>query len=64
MLSLFEGRYSFQLVKRDIYSDEQLLEKYHLEIPVMEVKGKQIANEEIDLESIETLLKFGEKELS
>jgi len=64
LLFIFEGSYSFQIVKRDIYTDDQLLEKYHLEIPVIEVNGKQIANEAINLESIESLLKYGEKKLS
>lgn len=63
ILLLFEDRYSFRLEKRDIYSNDEWLEKYQLEIPVLEVNGKQLHYEEINIASVETLLQSAEKKL-
>lgn len=64
LLNLFQTRFSFRLEKRDIYKNDVWLAKYQLEIPVIEVNGKQLQSEEINYDSIETLLKEGEKNLS
>ena len=34
--------YSFEIEEIDIYEDNDLLEKYHLMIPVVEIGGKQV----------------------
>ncbi|OFD38825.1 hypothetical protein BWGOE3_51060 [Bacillus mycoides] len=34
--------YSFQIEEIDIYEDNNLLEKYHLMIPVVEIGGRQV----------------------
>ncbi|KIV75142.1 glutaredoxin family protein [Bacillus mycoides] len=34
--------YSFQIEEIDIYEDNDLLEKYHLMIPVVEIGGRQV----------------------
>ncbi len=62
LLSLFENEYPYELEKRDIYSNDLWLEQYQLEIPVIEIEGKQLNVEEINYNSIESLLKNSQKE--
>ncbi|MBJ8007622.1 MULTISPECIES: glutaredoxin family protein [Bacillus cereus group] len=42
ILKEVQGEYSFQIEEIDIYEDNDLLEKYHLMIPVVEIGGKQV----------------------
>ncbi|WP_010647506.1 glutaredoxin family protein [Oceanobacillus massiliensis] len=57
LLSLFNSQYSFTVMKRDIYSNDKWLEAYQLEIPVIELKGRQLNCNEINYDSIERLFK-------
>ena len=42
VLQEVQCEYSFQIEEIDIYEDNDLLEKYHLMIPVVEIDGKQV----------------------
>ncbi|WP_085991389.1 glutaredoxin family protein [Oceanobacillus senegalensis] len=57
LLSLFQRDYPYELERRDIYKKDEWLEKYQLQIPVVEVNGKQLNCEEINYDSLEKLLK-------
>lgn len=47
-LHALRSKWEFQLTKKNIYEDDQLLELYQLRIPVIEVNGKIIAEGIID----------------
>ncbi len=55
LLSLFMETHPFELEKRDIYTNDEWLAKFQLEIPVIEMNGKQLYGEGISYESIEKL---------
>ncbi|KKE79636.1 glutaredoxin family protein [Bacilli bacterium] len=57
LLSTFKRDYPYELEMRDIYSNDDWLEKYQLLIPVIEVNGKQLNCEEINYDSVKRLLK-------
>ncbi|MGJ9457574.1 glutaredoxin family protein [Oceanobacillus sp. CF4.6] len=57
LLSLFKGEFPYELEKRDIYSNDKWLEEYHLQIPVIEIEGKQLNCEELNYNAIELLFK-------
>ncbi|WP_068672997.1 glutaredoxin family protein [Oceanobacillus sp. Castelsardo] len=57
LLSIFRHDYPYEIEMRDIYSNDQWLEKYQLLIPIIEVNGKQLNCEEINYDSVEELLK-------
>lgn len=57
LLELLQNDYRFDIEEIDIYSDEQLLEKYHIAIPVLEHNGMIIDSGNIDLETVENYLK-------
>jgi len=42
LLQMFQQEYNFQIKEIDIYSDDSLLEKYQLSIPVIELEGDQL----------------------
>ncbi|HDX9590021.1 TPA: glutaredoxin family protein [Bacillus pseudomycoides] len=42
LLQELQDEYVFDLKEINIYEDEQLLEKYHLMIPVVEIEGKEV----------------------
>lgn len=42
VLKEVQYEYSFQIEEIDIYEDNDLLEKYHLMIPVLEIGGRQV----------------------
>jgi len=46
--------YPFEVEKIDIYSDDALLEKYHLLIPVVKINGRELVGEELTFEKIES----------
>lgn len=62
LLLLFENEYSFELEKRDIYLNDLWLGQYQLQIPVIEIEGQQLNVQDINYNSIETLLKNSQKE--
>lgn len=57
LLSVFRTDYPYELEIRDIYTNDEWLEKYHLLIPIIEVNGRQLNCEEINFDSIQSLLK-------
>ncbi|MHA6251806.1 glutaredoxin family protein [Oceanobacillus sp. CAU 1775] len=57
LLSAFSSDYPHTIEKRDIYSNEEWLEKYQLLIPVIEINGEQLNCEEISYDAIEDFLK-------
>lgn len=56
LLEIFKQDYHFEIEKRDIYTNEEWLENYHLSIPVIEINGVQLNCEQVDYNSIETTL--------
>ncbi|WP_242216690.1 glutaredoxin family protein [Bacillus cereus group sp. BfR-BA-01380] len=42
LLQELQDEYVFDLKEINIYEDEQLLEKYHLMIPVVEIEGEEV----------------------
>ncbi|KGX86221.1 glutaredoxin family protein [Pontibacillus litoralis] len=42
IIKRLKKEYDFNLIEKDIYADEQLLEKYMLKIPVIEMNGKEV----------------------
>ncbi|PEA52816.1 NrdH-redoxin [Bacillus pseudomycoides] len=42
LLQELQDEYVFDLKEIYIYEDEQLLEKYHLMIPVVEIEGEEV----------------------
>ncbi|WP_249871260.1 glutaredoxin family protein [Oceanobacillus saliphilus] len=55
LLSLFSNEYPYHLIKRDIYTNDSWLEEFQLQIPVIEINGKQLNCEEINYKSVEML---------
>ena len=47
LLSLFDSEFPHRLVKRDIYQNEEWLERYHLSIPVVEIGDRQLYGDSI-----------------
>lgn len=61
MLDLLRHEYPFDLETRDIYSNDKWLEKYQLEIPVVQIDDRTTLNcEEISYEALEKALSKGE----
>lgn len=57
LLSSLAIDYPHTIEKRDIYSREEWLLKYQLEIPVLEINGEQINCNEISFDTVEAFLK-------
>ncbi|NGP45321.1 glutaredoxin family protein [Bacillaceae bacterium SIJ1] len=57
MLSILQQEYEFKLSKINIEDDDRLLEKFHLEIPVLVSHGHIIAKGSISWDDVERLLK-------
>lgn len=57
LLEMFQNDYDFEIEKRDIYKNDEWLEKYHLVIPVVEVNGIQLDCEHVDYFTMEKTLK-------
>lgn len=56
ILTTMQLLHPFQIVKKDIYQDQALLEKYHLMIPVIEANDMMLTSNDISFESIEALV--------
>lgn len=56
ILTTMQLIHPFQIVKKDIYQDQALLEKYHLMIPVIEANDMMLTSNDISFESIEALV--------
>ncbi|MFC4387080.1 glutaredoxin family protein [Gracilibacillus marinus] len=57
ILTLFEEEYNLHIEEVNIYDDEILLEKYQLEIPVIEINESIVGKGKIDYDSINSFLK-------
>lgn len=55
LLLIFQREYNFKIEERDIYTNDEWLEKYHLRIPVVEINGQQIDCEEMSFDALERL---------
>ncbi|MBB6453573.1 glutaredoxin [Salirhabdus euzebyi] len=55
LLQVFQNTYHFEIVEKDIYKDDELLEKYQISIPVVEYKGVQLDGSEIDYMELRNL---------
>lgn len=63
ILNLLQDEYLFEYREKDIYTDESLLEKYHLSIPVLTYDNHVIDEGNIDYFIVEKFLqnnKFSE----
>lgn len=62
LLQLFQGEFAFTLEKRDIYLRDEWLEKYQLEIPVIEIKDSVLYGNDLNYETLYKVLnKYAEK---
>lgn len=59
LLNILKELYGFTLIKRDIYTNDEWLENYHLRIPVVSINGVELDGDQIDFHVIENLLKKG-----
>jgi glutaredoxin len=57
LLLMFQREYPFELEERDIETNDEWLEKYQLLIPYVEINDHALNCEEINIESLEQLLK-------
>ncbi|WP_130859729.1 glutaredoxin family protein [Gracilibacillus phocaeensis] len=56
-LDILQNHYAFEIEEIDIYTDEELLEQYHLLIPVVTYEQEVIDSGIIDLQTVEDYLK-------
>ncbi|SDM17880.1 glutaredoxin family protein [Sediminibacillus halophilus] len=57
LLIAFQDQYNYELKVVDIYSDDELLEKYQLMIPVVEIDGRQADYGQIEGANVSGFLK-------
>src|SRR5699024_3087218 len=57
LVKMLQFEYEFELEEIDIYKDDALLEKYQLLIPVVKTNGKEINCEQINIASLENIIK-------
>lgn len=57
LLKLFQNYYHFDLIERDIYSNDDWLEEFQLLIPVVELGDRLIDCEEINYDVLEEAIK-------
>ena len=57
LLKLFQNHYNFDLIVRDIYSNDKWLEKFQLLIPTVELGNRLIDCEEINYDVLEEAIK-------
>ncbi|GAA0307815.1 glutaredoxin [Gracilibacillus halotolerans] len=57
VLDLLKNEYLFEYREKDIYTDEELLEKYHLSIPVLEYRNHVVDEGNIDYFVVENFLR-------
>ncbi|WP_053218676.1 glutaredoxin family protein [Virgibacillus senegalensis] len=56
LLLAMQDQYGYELEEVDIYNDDQLLEKYQLMIPVVEIDGQEAGYGRIDLTDLSEFL--------
>ena len=57
LVKMLQLEYEFELEEIDIYKNDALLEKYQLLIPVVKANGKELNCEQINIASLENLIK-------
>src|SRR5699024_2433395 len=57
LVKMLQFEYEFELEEIDIYKDDALLEKYQLLIPVVKANGKELNCEQINIASLENIIK-------
>ncbi len=57
LLLMFQQDFSFNIEMRDIYTNDDWLEAYHLRIPVVEIGEEQIDCEEMNYDNLRRFLK-------
>lgn len=57
LLKMIQSDYPFELMTYDIYQDDQLLEKYQLLIPAVQIGDVFLNCEEINYESLESTIR-------
>lgn len=57
LLKILEADYPIEIEEIDIYQDDALLEKYHIDIPVVKIKDEEITARYISFEKLETTIK-------
>ncbi|MFA1819164.1 glutaredoxin family protein [Virgibacillus oceani] len=57
LLLMFQREYPFELEERDIYTNDEWLEKYQLLIPYVQINDSTLDCEEINIKSLEQILK-------
>lgn len=57
LLSLMQDSYDFEIVERDIHTNDAWLMEYQLMIPVVEINDTILHTEQIDLNTLEAALK-------
>ncbi|GAB3801123.1 glutaredoxin family protein [Virgibacillus kimchii] len=57
LLLMFQREYPFELEERDIYTKDEWLEKYQLLIPYVQINDSALNCEELNIDSLEQLLK-------
>lgn len=56
MLETLQDKYSYHVEIRDIYTNDDWLEQYHLHIPCIEINGKTLDASELDWDTLEQLV--------
>lgn len=57
LLKILEADYPIEIEEIDIYQDDALLEKYHIDIPVVKIKDEEITARYVTFEKLETTIK-------
>lgn len=57
LLYMFQQEYSFNIKVRDIYTNDEWLEAYHLRIPVIEIGEHKIDCEKMSYHNLQIFLK-------
>ena len=57
LLMMFQNYYDFELVERDIYTNDEWLEHYQLLIPAIQINDTFIHCEQMSYETLENALK-------
>lgn len=57
LVEMLQHDFSCTLEMRDIYTNDDWLEKYHLSIPVVSIDGNELDCEELSFDSLEATLK-------
>jgi len=56
LLKMLQREYSFTIEEINIHTDDQLLEKYQLLIPVLKVNDKELTCEQMSLDEMESAI--------